>query len=170
MEFDELLDARHSIRAYRRSEISEVQKKAILEAISKAPSAGNLQSFRVYLISGEDKLKDLADAANGQDFISRASICLVFCADPERSASEYGKRGIELYSIQDATIAATFAVLKTVDLGLSCVWVGAFNEENVRNMIGAYGLKPVAIIPIGEAAEKPQPRQRRKLSSIVQEV
>ncbi|AKA49037.1 hypothetical protein IX51_07905 [uncultured archaeon] len=170
MQFDELLDRRRSTRAFSRDSISEDQVRSILEAANKAPSAGNLQAYGIFAVSDHDKLTDLVAAAKGQEFIAEAPICFVFCADPERSESEYGKRGRDLYSIQDATIAATFAILKAVDLGLASVWVGSFDEERVSNIIGAYKLRPVAIIPVGHGAENPEAKPRRKLSSLVHEM
>jgi len=89
----------------------------------------------------------------------------VFCTDPERSAEKYGDRGRELYSVQDATIAGTFAMLAAVDLGLSTVWVGDFDEESVRKVVGAPG-RPVVMFSLGYAAEEPKPAGRRAIEEI----
>ena len=89
----------------------------------------------------------------------------MFCTDPSRSAEKYGERGRELYSIQDATIAGTFAMLAAVDLGLSTVWVGDFDEESVRKVVGDPG-RPVVMFSLGYAAEEPKPAGRRAIEEI----
>jgi len=78
--------------------------------------------------------------------------------------------GEELYSLQDATIACTFAHLAAVALGLGSCWIGAFNDNAVRQVIGApQNMRPVAILPIGVPADMPEPRERRPLSDLIHE-
>jgi len=49
--------------------------------------------------------------------------------------------------------------------------VGAFDEDGIRQAIGVSNdLRPVAILPIGYAAETPEPRSRRALVDLVQRV
>jgi nitroreductase len=56
-------------------------------------------------------------------------------------------------------------------LGLATVWVGAFDDEAVHRAIGApEGILPVAILPIGYAAEQPELTPRRRLSDLVHEL
>jgi nitroreductase len=93
---------------------------------------------------------------------------LVFCADPDRSSGRYGKRGRELYSIQDATIAGTFAMLAAVDLGLATVWVGDFDEKEVQQVLDVKSIRPVAIFSLGYGAEQPEPSPRRAVEEIFQ--
>ena len=96
---------------------------------------------------------------------------LVFCADPTRSEPRYGQRGVRLYAIQDATIACTFAMLAATALGLATVWVGSFDEDSVRRVIRAPAeAVPVALLPVGYGAEKPQATPRRKLTDLVHDV
>jgi nitroreductase len=53
-------------------------------------------------------------------------------------------------------------------LGLASVWVGAFDDDAVRQAIGVgEDLLPVAILPIGYAGEEPQATSRRSLASLV---
>ncbi len=95
---------------------------------------------------------------------------LVFCADHMRSAAKYGKRGVELYAVQDATIAAAYCQLAASALGLATVWVGAFDPEIAREAIGAPDqVTPVAIVPIGYPAEAPEPTPRRRLAELVRQ-
>ena len=131
-----------------------------------APSAGNLQAYQVHILRKQDKKEALAKAAFDQTFLAEAPVCLVFCADPSRSAPKYGERGTELYSVQDATIAATYAMLAAVDLGLSTVWIGAFDEEKVQELVGDRSVRPVAMVAVGYPAEEPQATPRRAIEEI----
>jgi nitroreductase len=168
MDFFDIIQTRRSIRLYQEAPIEPEKLQTILEAANIAPSAGNLQGFEIYLVTRLETRQALVRAALGQEFIAQAPVALVFCANPERSAPRYGKRGRQLYSVQDATIACTFAMLAATALGLSTVWVGAFDDDGVRQAVGLPAdLLPVAVLPIGYAAESPAPRPRRSLQEIV---
>ncbi len=53
-------------------------------------------------------------------------------------------------------------------LGLGACWVGAFHEDEVRQVLRIpRGLRPVAIVPIGYPAETPNPPRKRRLEEIV---
>jgi nitroreductase len=173
MEFFDALKARHSVRAYADMPVEAEKLDQILETVNLAPSAGNLQAFEVYIVTrpDHDQRSELVAAASGQDFLKQAPVVLVFCAHAERSAERYGKRGIGLYCIQDATIACTYAMLAASALGLSTVWVGAFNESEVGRIINApQAHRPVAMLPIGYAAEEPRIRCRRSLNDLMHKV
>jgi len=171
MEFFDVLGTRQSIRSYTTAPVEEEKLQQILEVINSAPSAGNLQAYEIYLIRGSRQRQALARASLGQNFIASAPVALVFCAHPARSAGEYGQRGRMLYATQDASIACTYGMLTAAAIGLATVWIGAFNEEKVRDVIVApEGVIPVAILPIGYAAEKPPRTPRRQLNDIVHEV
>jgi nitroreductase len=171
MEFFDALKARHSVRAYADTPVEAEKLDQILETVNLVPSAGNLQAFEVYIVARADQRSELVSAASGQDFLKQAPVVLVFCAHAARSAERYGKRGIGLYCIQDATIACTYAMLAASALGLSTVWVGAFNESEVGRIINAsQAHRPVAMLPVGYAAEEPRIRGRRDLSDLVYKV
>jgi nitroreductase len=168
MEFSEVLSKRRSVRSYKSQAVEENKLQRIFEAANTAPSAGNLQAYQVRVVRDQTKKNALAQAANGQGFIAESPVSLVFCADPARSAKKYGNRGYELYSVQDATIAATFAMLAAVDLGLATVWVGDFDEKKVQQILELKSLRPVVIFSLGYAAEQPQPSPRRAIEEIFQ--
>ena len=168
MEFRETLDSRRSVRTYRPSKPDPRAILKILEALALAPSAGNLQAYRVVAVGNPKVKAALAAAAHGQSFIAQASFVLVFFADPERSATKYLQRGRLLFAAQDATLAAAYAQLAAADLGLASCWVGAFNDEAVIKAVNApQGLRPVAVLPIGEAMEMPDRPPRRLIGELV---
>ena len=168
MEFFELIQERHSVRAFQARKVPDDVLQKILEAANRAPSAGNLQAYEIYVLTQPQVRAQVASAALDQSFIAQAPLLLVFCSHPARSEWRYRKRGVRLYALQDATIACTFAMLAATALGLGSVWVGAFDDEGVRRAIGApRGHLPVAILPLGYAAERPLASPRRSLDDLV---
>jgi len=156
------------VRSYRPDTIEEEKLKAIFETANLAPSAGNLQAYQVKVVRDQAKRKALAKAAHDQGYIAEAPVCLVFCADAKRSKTKYGKRGAELYSVQDATIAGCYAMLAAVNLGLATVWIGDFDEDKVSEIVGTKPSRPVAMFSLGYAAEQPAPSPRRAIEEIFQ--
>ena len=154
VEFFDVLDERKSVRAFALASITSSKIDMVLDAALLAPSAGDLQAYRIVVVEGIEGKAALAEAAHGQSFIRQASIVVVFLADPARSAAKYDRRGRELFSLQDATIAAAYAQLAATALGLASCWVGAFDDERVARVLKAPAdLRPVAILPIGDPAE-----------------
>ncbi len=171
MEFFELIKNRRSMRKYANTLVEEEKLHKILEAVNSAPSAGNLQAYEVYVVRKLEQRQALVKAAWDQEFLAEAPLILVFCANPERAIEKYAQRGVELYCLQDATIACTFAMLSARALGLDTVWVGAFDEAGVSSVLHLpKNLRPVAMLPIGYAGKTPNPRPRRVLSELVHEL
>ena len=133
----------------------------LLQSACLAPSAGNVQPWRFYVIRGDDLKAQLASAALGQAFVSQAPVVIVVCADLVAHASVYGKRGVELYSIQDCAAAVENILLAATAMGLGSCWVGAFREDQAASALGLPSdIRPLAMIPLGYAArEGSQPRK-----------
>ena len=162
MDYFDVIAARHSIRGFDDRPVPDQQLRRLLEAADRAPTAGNLQAFEIYVVRGQELRHDLRMAALDQEFIEQAPLVLVFAASPERSAVRYADRGRELYSLQDATIACTFVMLAATALGLDTTWVGAFDPQAVRAVLSMPAdLLPVAILPVGYSNVPPRQRQRR---------
>lgn len=167
MDFFEVVSNRRSIRLYKNQELEEEKLLKILNCANQAPSAGNLQGYEIFVVTSKTQLSKLVNASLGQGFLEQAPVVLVFCTNPARSAERYRERGEELYCLQDATIACTFAMLASAALGLSTVWVGAFNEIEVIKILGIpEHLRPVALLPIGYAANTGQTTPRRTLADL----
>lgn len=168
-DFFETVRHRHSIRHYQPDMPVETAKlHAILEMACAAPSAGDLQAYRISVVRHADERQALMRAAQDQAFIAQAPVCLVFCADPARSATTFGPRGASLYAIQDATIAAAYAQLAVVAAGMASTWVGYFDEALVQAALGLEpGLLPIALMSLGYPAELPEPSSRRRLDEMI---
>jgi nitroreductase len=168
MDFFEVIRTRRSIRRFDDRPVEEEKLSAILEAADAAPSAGNLQAYEIYLVRDPAALARLASVIANMDFFADVPLVLAFCANPERSVLRYSERGRTLYSVQDATIACTHAMLAAAALGLASVWVGAFQERAVAEALSLpSSVRPVALLPIGYPGETVEPRSRRTVKDLV---
>lgn len=163
MNFFQVVKKRKAIRRFLPDKTipkEDVQK--ILETINLAPSARNLQSYKVFVVQGKEKIEKVSQACYSQkeNFISNAALILVFCIDPKKAEEDFGERGRQLYTIQDASITATFVMLTATALGYGSCWVGSFKEEEMKELLRTK-LKPVATTVIGYPDEDP-PRKPRK--------
>lgn len=151
----EIIKNRRSIRKYQTKEIPSELVDQLIEALVWAPSAGNLQSRKFYFVFNEEIKTKLAEAALGQDFVAEAPLVVVGCTD-DRIESKYSERGKKLYSVIDVSCSLTNLSLLAKELGLGTCWVGAFDEEGVREVLEIPdNLRPVAIMPVGYPDEKP---------------
>ncbi len=153
---NEVFKRRHAVRSYQSRSVSRQDLMAILAAADSAPSAGGLKAREVLVITDDATKQRLVEAAYGQQFVAQAPVVLVFWSVPSRSESKYGVRGRDLFALQDATIATSFAWLQAVSAGLAACWVGAFDDEAVKSIfrerIGR-DWRPIALLPVGYAAQ-----------------
>lgn len=160
MDLLSIIKGRRSIRSFLSRALPDEIISQLVEALIWAPSAGNLQRRKFYFIFNGEIKRALARAAYGQDFIYEAPLAIVGCLD-KRIEWDYGRRGRDLYAIQDVSASIQNLLLIAHALGLGTVWVGAFNEERVSEILKLpHYLRPVAIVPVGYPAEKPSPPPR----------
>lgn len=160
MDLLQIIRRRRSIREFQERPIPEEMLDDLVEALRWAPSAGNLQSRFFYLVFREALRIQLAEAALAQDFVAQAPLVVVACAD-RRILRTYGRRGTMLYMIQDVAASLQNLLLVAHARGLGAVWVGAFDEERVRAILAIpEHLVPVALVPVGYPAERPQAPSR----------
>ncbi len=156
----EAVKGRRSIRKFQDRPIPDEYIQKLIEALIWAPSAGNLQARKFYFVEDEGTKEALARAALRQGFVARAPLVVVGCTD-SRIRNVYGDRGVYLYSIQDVACSIMNMMLVAHELGLGTVWVGAFYEDEVSEVLALPGhLRPVAIVPVGYPARVPSPPPR----------
>lgn len=136
MDFNEVLEKRHSVRKFQDVSVPDDIIEKIIKLARKCPSAGAIRGYKAVIT--REKITNIS-----------APAYLVICANPEVYA-RYGDRGRNLYSVQDATIFGSYIQLIAVNMKLSTVWVGAFNESKIKEMLKIdEHLRPIAIIPLG---------------------
>ena len=76
-DFFETVRHRHSVRKYQPDMAVEPEKLyAILEMACAAPSAGDLQAYRIVVVRDLADRQALVRASHQQDFITEAPVCL----------------------------------------------------------------------------------------------
>jgi nitroreductase len=167
MEFSEAVAKRRSVRHFNtKLDVSDEDVTALLEAAITAPTAGNIQPWRFVVLRSQESRDRLAQAI-GQKWATAAPVVIVVCVDPRPCAARYGARGEQLYAIQDTSAAVQTILLAAVDRGLASCWVGAFDDEAVREAIGVLRpIRPVAVLPVGYSAEAAGKPMRRPLEEV----
>lgn len=161
MEILEIIKKRRSIRKFLSKLIPKKVINELAEALIWAPSAGNLQSRKFYFVFSQKIKEELADASRDQwSFITKAPLVIVGCVD-YKTAEHYGEKGKNVFAICDVASSIQNLMLFAYSEGLGSVWVGAFNEEKVIEILNLpKNLLPIAMIPIGYPAEKPKAPSR----------
>ena len=167
MEFVEAVAKRRSVRHFNtRLAVTDEDVNALLEAAITAPTAGNIQPWRFFVLRTQESRDRLA-GATGQKWATAAPVVIVVCVDPRPCSARYGERGERLYAIQDSSAAVQTILLSAVDRGLASCWIGAFDDDAVREAIGvARPIIPVAVLPIGYSAEAARRPTRRPLEEV----
>ena len=124
MGFRNLIDDRHSIRAFEARPVEREKVERILHAASRAPSAANLQSYRIAVLTSREWIEKLAMTKPQQPWVATAPVLFVFLGDQEPSTGRMSSEGQSLYTVQDPTIACAYTQLAAVDDGLGACWLG----------------------------------------------
>jgi SagB-type dehydrogenase family enzyme len=92
---------------------------------------------------------ELARVALDEETIYQAPVDIIICALYERTTLHYGKRG-ERYVHIEVGHAGQNIYLQATALGLATVAIGAFNDEQVREVLRLdKQYKPLYIMPLG---------------------
>lgn len=170
MEVYEAIYGRQSIRSF--DPIREVPRELVLKllrAACQAPSAGNLQPWRFWVIREPALKEKLVEAALGQDFISEAPVVILVLANLRVASTGYGERGTRLYCIQDTAAAIENLLLAAHSEGLGVCWIGAFDEHRVVDSCELPPhLRPLAIVPIGYPSYKGEKSSKKDVLEVTE--
>ncbi len=144
MDLDMVMEKRHSVRSFTTMAPPDRDIERLVLAAQLAPTAGNLHARKIFTFKG-GKISD----ALHQEWAREAPFLMIFCADLD-AIDKFGERGRDLYCIQDASIAATYSMLKATEIGLGSCWIGSFDEEEIKTAAGLPDhLRPVVILAVG---------------------
>lgn len=162
MDVEDAIYKRRSIRAYEGTPIDKEVLDSLLNAALEAPSAGNVQPYRIYVITDLNMREELARASLNQWFIAEAPINLVFTVNIDEAYSAYGERGVSLYSILDVGAAIENLMLLATSYGLGTCWIGAFDEEEVSKLLNLpSNERPISIVTLGyPRIERKRPKKK----------
>jgi nitroreductase len=164
MEFQDIIQNRRSVREFRDEAVPDEKLSRVLEAARLAPSAGNRQPWKFVVIKDANKRKALTQSANNQAFVGQAPIIIVAVA---LMPMKIMTCGVPSYAV-DLAIAIEHIVLAAVDEGLGTCWIGAFSQEDARNIVGIPDkYKVVTVMPIGYPVAETAARSRKPIEEVV---
>ena len=152
------IKTRKSVREYLDKPVEDEKLNAILEAARLAPSAGNRQEWRFVVVRDSKTRRRLAEAANNQTFIGQAPVVVAACAETDNHVMRCGQL---CYPI-DVAIALDHMSLAATELGLGTCWIGAFNEQKVKEILGIpEEIRVVQLMPLGYPSDPSLIRKSR---------
>lgn len=120
MDVFDAIEERRSVRAYKGEPIEKEHVEKIVEAARLAPSANNLQPWKLIVVQDPYVLDDLVPVCMSQSFVGDAGALIVGLVDGSK------------WSEVDLIIAMDHLCLEAVELGYGTCWIGAFKEEGIR--------------------------------------
>ena len=162
------IEKRREITQYRPDPIPVPVLDRIVRALYLAPAGNNLPSREFILVTDRGKLIDLSAATPYMPWLRQAAAGIVVIANP----------AVSKYWLQDASIAAAYAWLAAVSLGLGAAWGAVYHSEDraesdrresfVRSRLGIPDdYRVVAILGIGYPAVEPPPKQMVPLERVL---
>jgi SagB-type dehydrogenase family enzyme len=170
------LEHRRSIRDFQATPLELVEISQLLWAAQgvtssagqrTAPSAGGTYPLEVYVVtdqgkylyhpdrhqleilSADDVRAVLSRAALSQESVAQAAAIFVLTAVYSRTEQRYGDRA-ERYVKLEAGHAAQNLLLQAVALGLGAVPIGAFNDDEVQQVLNLPDdHEPLYLVPVG---------------------
>ncbi|QOX77512.1 nitroreductase family protein [Trichlorobacter lovleyi] len=173
METLEAIKTRRSIRKFSDQPVEPEKLQAVLEAVQQAPSWSNKQCWSLVVVQDQQLRASISELSFVESFFStygyksnpaqkglaQAPIVLVACADPQQSGDLRG----EQYFMADLGIASQNLMLAAHDLGLGTVFVGVFDEEQLKGLLGIPPqTRIVGLFPLGYPATEAKGGPPRK--------
>ena len=162
----DVIIARRSVRKFRKDPVPEAALARILEAARLAPSGKNLQPWKFIVVRDSETRKKLAAASANQTFLASAPVVIAACGFPDEAYPRLG-RYMNSWPV-DVAIAMEHIVLQAVEEGLGTCWIGAFEEVEVKAVLGIPAeARVLALTPLGLPDESPAARGRKPLATVV---
>jgi len=158
----EAIKTRRSVRKYKPQPIPEDHLKQIMTAAQLAPSAGNKQPWRFVVVQDPETKKKLGTIARNQTWISDAGVVVAALAMDRKSPEVY-----ERWAERDVMTAVEHMVLSAWELGYGACWIGAFEEDKVKELLKVpEEMTVIVLLPIGVPDQRPEPRGRKSLEEL----
>ncbi len=156
----EAIKKRYSVRSYRDQSVESDKLGKVLEAARLAPSASNRQEWRFVVVQDKDTRQRLMEAAKNQAFVGEAPVVIACCAKTDGHVMTCGQM---CYPI-DIAIAIEHMALEAVEEGLGTCWIGAFYEDQVKEILGVpKDVRVVELLALGYPS-KPSSGRKDRLS------
>jgi nitroreductase len=165
MDFQKLIRARYSVRAYRTDPVEDTKLGQVLEAAQLAPTADNRQPFHLVVLKTAGRERELRRIYDKSWFV-QAPLIIAACGLPSQNwvRKQDGKNLNDV----DVAIVMDHLILAAADLGLGTCWIAAFDPAAARDILGLPAdVEPVAFTPLGYPADQPRPKKRKSLGELV---
>jgi len=164
MDFLELAKLRFSVRSYANKPVPVALLAKVTEAGRLAPSAANRQPWR-FIVVQEEKQRLALSEGYPRDWFWKAPAIIVVCVEPAKAwVRSDGKN----YADVDGAIAMDHMTLCAAAEGLGTCWIGAFDVEKVRRVLGLpAGVEPLAMTPVGYPVEAVRPKSRKPAAEVL---
>lgn len=164
MNFNELVQKRYSVRAYRPDAVEPEKLNMVLEAFRLAPTAANRQPFRLYVIETAKHREVLARLYHREWFTQAPLVIGIAAVADEAWTRRDGKN----YADVDAAIAFDHLIMQAADLGLGTCWIAAFDPAVARELMNLpQGWEPLCFTPLGYPADDLRPKIRKNIDDMV---
>jgi nitroreductase len=150
----DLLDAiknRHMCRDINPDkDLSDAIVEQIIDAGKAAPSSGGLRDQRFMVIRDAKIKKALRRVSWDQAVVTDAPVVIAVYSEADLVEGKYGERGRDFFSVQNGAASIENMLLAVTALGLGACWVGGFEEEPVKEILGlSSNQKLMALVPVG---------------------
>ena len=164
MDVKEAIEKRNSIRKYENKPVQEEKLLRVLEAARLAPSGRNCQDWKFIVVRDMEKIQELGRLSHGQYHVHTSPVIIAAVAtDPE----ELMPCGVPASPVNLA-IAIDHMTLAAMDEGLGTCWIGAFEQEEVKKLLGVpEKLSIISLLTLGFPAETGRPKNRKVLEQVV---
>jgi nitroreductase len=159
----EAIKRRYSCRAYVNKPIEKEKLDQIFEAARQAPSAKNLQDWRFVVVTDRKIKQQVADCTNHPQAFGQAGAMIAACS----ICGEKMRCGQAIAPI-DIAIALEHIALMATDLGLATCWIGSFDPQKVRQVLGIpENAAIIELMAMGYPAEGKRQTAREPIENIV---
>ena len=163
MDVFEAIRKRYSCRAYQGRAIEQEKLDSILEAARLAPSAKNLQDWRFVVVTEKQTKHKVADCTNRPEVFNKAGAIIAAC-----SVSDEVMRCGQAVAPIDVSIALEHIALQATELGLGTCWIGSFETEKVRTILGIPAdINIIELMAVGYPADELKQPNREPMEKIV---
>lgn len=165
MEFQELIQNRYSVRAYRPDPVDDEKLRIVLEAARFAPTAANKQPFQLIVAHTAGREAEFKKIYN-RDWFTQAPLVICACGVPSQGwvRSDDKRRYLDV----DVAIVMDHLILAAADQGLGTCWIAAFNAQAARQVLQLPNeVEPLIFTPLGYPADNWKVKERKSLSDLV---
>lgn len=164
MGFQELINFRYSVRAYKNIPVEEDKLLKVLEAARLAPTASNRQPFKVIVIHTDGRQNELLSIYTREWFV-QAPLVLCLCG---LSSTAWVRRDGKQYLEVDIGIVMDHIVLAAADLGLGTCMIAAFDATHARTVLSIPDeAEPLLFTPLGYPADTLRVKERKDINELV---